>query len=296
MEHTFEVPNWRSGAPDWREPATPCPQTALGCLVAGCDPLLRALGTHADAYRSAAQRLLAGPFAEGRFEERVADYSARLEAAVGRDGLGPSLAEWRDDVAQVRASLPPLREYVRRRSDGPPMKRLTIPSEGVTDLSRFDELETLFGMMSLAATGSRASFTPTPADSSVAGLRLNFELTEQSEGWAAFFFPLATPNFDLTTKTGVRFRARGAGVRYATLNVDSAEGDVGTTRWAWPLAFDDVANTYELRFDALTWPDPQLAGPTRTQVLTHVQEFVFVVANTGVAATGFVDIADFEIF
>lgn len=296
MDHTFEVPNWRSGAPYWREPAATCPQVVLGCLVAGCDPILRALASDADAYRTAAHALLQGPFAEGALEGRISDYSARIEAAVGRDGLGPTLSEWRDDVASIRSSLPRLREYVRRRSDGPPIERLTIPSEGVANLSQFDELETLFGMVALAATGARASFTQPPADSTLAGLRLNFDLPKTTDGWAVYFLPLAAPNHDLKGKTGVRFRARGSGVKYAALNVDGAEGDVGTTRWSWPLSFDDEAALYELRLADLIWPDSLVAGPTKDRVLTHVQDFVLVVGSAGVDASGFIDLAEFEIF
>lgn len=296
MDHTFELPNWRLGAPYWGDASAACPQVVLGCMTAGCDPILRGLASDWEPYRNAVHALLEGPFAEGRLEARVAEHSARVEEAVRRDSLGPTLSAWRDDVEHLRTSLPLFREYVRRRADGPTVERVAVPAQGVADFSRFDDLEMLFGTSAVAAPGGSATVMKTPSDAGLSGLRLTFDLPRQSQGWAIYLLPLEEPNLDVRNKVGVRFRARGVGTQYVGLNIDSAEGDVGTTRWTWPLALDEQAKTYELHFAELVWPDPSLTGPTRDLVLTHVQEFVFVAGNQGQDSRGYVDVADFELF
>ncbi len=296
MDHTFELPNWRLGAPYWGDAASACPQVVLGCATAGCDPILHALASDREAYRDAVHALLQGPLADGLVEARVSEQAARIEAAVRRDSFGPTPSAWRDEVEHLRASFPILREYVRRRADGPAIERLAVPAQGVTDFSHFDDTELLFGASALVAPGGSAAVAKAPSDAPFPGLRLKFGLPRESQGWAVYFLPLEAPNLDVRNKVGVRFRARGVGTKYVGLNIDSAEGDVGTTRWTWPLALDEQTKTYELRFADLIWPEPSLAGPSQELVLTHVQEFVFVAANQGQDAQGYVDIADFELF
>jgi hypothetical protein len=297
LDHTFEVPNWRSPAPYWREPLQGCPQLSLGCLAAPCDPLLRALASDADAYSRAARALLAGPFAEGLLEEQLAEHVTRIRGAVERDRLGPNVAAWQADVERVRAALPLLREYVRRRSDGPLLKRLTLAPQGVLDLTQYDDMEVQFGLYALAASGSQASAKKTSPDSPLAdGLRFDFTLDASSENWAIYILPLATPNLDVRKRTGVRFRARGVGLGYAGLNLDSAEGDVGTQRWSWPLPVSARVQDYELRFDELVWNDATVQGPPRDLVLQHAQDFMFVLTGNGDDPSGFLEIGDFEVF
>ncbi len=93
----------------------------------------------------------------------------------------------------------------------------------------------------------RASCARTKA-SPLSGLRFDFDLRPDSDGWAIYSLLFDELRVDLSIKEGVRFRARGEDVPFAQLHIDSSEFQGEGPRWRWALELDQTATDYELRF------------------------------------------------
>jgi spore coat protein H len=300
LDHTFEIPNWHASAPHWREPVQPCPYISVGSIAANCDPIFRALAEDEAGYRSAVHELLAGPFAEGALEAQLDEHVNRLRAAVERAPFGVSVRTWNDNVAALRAQLPLLRTYVTRRADGPPLRRVTLPTTGIADLSSYDDLELMLGFISNDGTHTKARVQKTEAAGPISGLRFSGAVSAAaSDGELPYFgMALDNPDSDVHEMSGVRFRARANNLYAAGVVLSSALDTPTSNHFSWFFQLSETPELYELRFAELSLPEGTLPDATLTQeqVLTHLQGLGFWLSPATLDSEAFIELADFEFF
>lgn len=108
------------GYPDWDDAGVSCELIDRGdgnfMRAPSCDPILGRLATAGrDAYVEHTEALLAGEFAPGPLDARIAEIAAVIEAEVATDPNGPSTEAWRAAVEEVRTRIGEKRAFIRTR-------------------------------------------------------------------------------------------------------------------------------------------------------------------------------------
>lgn len=121
LDNTLDDNPLRSGGyPDWDQTEVGCELIDRGggnfMRAPSCDPILRRLvAAGREPYVAHTEELLATEFAEDALAARIEVLSALVADEVASDPHGPTMAEWRDAIADVRTRIGEKRAFIEAR-------------------------------------------------------------------------------------------------------------------------------------------------------------------------------------
>jgi spore coat protein H len=242
---------------------------------AACDPLFRAAAAELREYRSQVEELLAGPLAAA-LDQRIAEFSARIDAAVRADPLGPTYEAWQASIQELKGDLPVLRERLAWLAGTAPITALTLDPSGRNGFEQVEANDVVLGAGVAVSRGSwaRSSLNHESALEGASDLRVEFHFRNSflpAWQWLYFPIPLGDGNVDLRERHGLRLRVRADRERNLRLSLESFEqthGDAGA-RFGWDVAVGDEPRDVQLAFEDLSLPAGAKLDYHANDVLAH---------------------------
>lgn len=228
----------------------------------GCDAIFGALArVERERYRSALERLLAGPFELARLDAWLDARVAQLSPHVAEDEHGPTLAAFLVGIEAFRHDLRFLAERALAEQDGAPLPAFRLALDGVNDFEAITPLALQLGVNRQVAGGSRifAALDEGEALGGQRSLSLSFEFpaSDAEERWARLRVLLDGRIVDLAGKTGVRLELQADAPREVRIAIDSALYAEYESRavFGWDVALDGSRQTIELSLADASYPE-----------------------------------------
>jgi hypothetical protein len=292
------VPHWTTKPADC---STQYPVWSGGDQVfaPGCDPLLSALASNLDGYRSAVARLLDGPFDVAELERQIDEHAEFIREGVRADPVGPTEAGWEASIHKLKSDLPLLRERVSRLAAGQSVEPFILSTTAPNDFETTETFNLRLDAMLLTNPNSSADVVINE-DGAISGgrdVRLSFQYRNEASAWnqwLLFSLGLEGGTADVRPFTGVRFRAKADRARTLRVNVESPKQtaqDAGVM-FGWDVPLGPTAASVEVQFanaSVQSWAVDQGLDPhdDLDAVLATVTALAFNVSCVGLDASGF---------
>lgn len=286
-------------------------------IAPGCDRVFAALATDVTAYRTHAQELLAGAFAEQQMLANVDSAAALIRDAASQDPHGPGPTAFENAVGFIKQEIPKLRRRLEHFVSGEMSNPLVFQPSRVADFEAADDygITDGTGQMSNGHTTSSVQLNMTDPVSGSKTLRIQFSFGNEQEPWQQWMWfrvPMSPSPADLTKFSGIRLKMRSNQTRDVWLalisphNSKTSEGiDLG-----WTLAATTTAKEFTVNFADAAVPfwatDP---GDDHNLILQTVTNLSFqpicegcktgpVLGQLpeGVSEVGWVDVDDLSFF
>jgi spore coat protein H len=320
LESTMSLMSNFGTVPGWQTTPADCTATylvwggPLRVIAPGCDRVFRALSSDLTSYRTAAQTLLEGAFAEAAMLAKVDTLAALVRPEAVIDPHGPGVTNFESAVVSLRREIPGLRRRLQQLVSGQPIVPTEITVGAVTDFETADDNGVNTGTSNMANAHSTSGVTVNQTDP-IGGnrtLRITFDFGDETAAWQQWMMyrmPLASAPSDLRAFTGIRMKVRSDERRILRLDVDSPKNSKADQGIAvgWNVQVDVAPQTVTVQLADARVPgwavDP---GDSLTAILQTASALIFRpqcnhVDGTGhlpagVTDNGWVDIDDIEFF
>lgn len=219
-----QVPRWNV-VPDDCSKLYPVWDGGARVIAPGCTPTFQALASDKGAYQAAVDRLLAGPFAEETVLKNIDRHAAFIEASVGQDPLGPSVAAWKGSVAQLKAIIPVLRTRLAYLREGRAIPPFSVTPTVKNDFEGVEALSLAFGSAPYFNASTRANVllnTKTPLEGKQ-DLRIDFAYGNEAIAWQQYInygIVFAEGTQDISQYQGIRLKIRSDKNRVVRLELN----------------------------------------------------------------------------
>jgi hypothetical protein len=276
--------------------------------------VFRALAGNLEAYRTAARELLDGPFAVEKMVEQIDRHATVIRAEAHRDPHGPGADQFEQELGFLKTQIPLLRRRLAHLVSGESTTPLVVDADQVLDFEAVDEYG-LYSGTSLLSNPASTVAVDLETVQPIAGeqsLRIFLEFRNEAEPWQQWMFytvPFSSAPSDLTSRTGVRFKARSSVARVLRFELESPVQSRASEgiKVGWDLAVGPEVSEHTVTFATAKVPawatDP---GDELTAIVRSVVGLSFLpqCANRdasgqlspGTSDVGTVDIDDLEIF
>ncbi len=129
LESTLSLTSNFGNVPYWQTVPADCSQQYLAwggplyVVAPGCNRVFQALAADPSSWRTAAQQLLDGPFAEAQMDQNIDTYAAFIRTEAAADPHGPGASAFESAVAFQKQEIPNLRRRLQHFLSGEPSVR-----------------------------------------------------------------------------------------------------------------------------------------------------------------------------
>ena len=320
LEATLSLTSNFGNVPYWQTLPSDCSQKYLAwggplyVIAPGCNPVFQALATDPTSWRTAAQTLLDGPFAQAQMIQNIDTLAAFIRAEATVDPHGPGASAFESAVAFQKQEIPNLRRRLQHFLSGGPTNPLQLDTTKVNDFETADDYGITDGTSQMSNGNTTASVAVNKTDplDGAQSVRISFDFGNETtawQQWTLYRSPLMNAPQDVTTFTGIRVKIRSNQARTVRFDINSPHASAANqgVNLGWDLPVTATSSTLTVLFanaGVPTWAtDP---GDSHTLILQTVSGLTFQpICNSrdgsgflpnGVTDNGWVDIDDVEFF
>jgi hypothetical protein len=261
LEATLDLASNFGNVPYWQTKPADCNATypvwggENSVIAPGCNPVFQALAADVSAYRTYAQQLLDGPFAEARMSSNIDAAASFIREAAHADPHGPGATKFENGVGFIKQNIPKLRQRLMHFMSGQSSTPLVFETGKVADFESADNYGITDGtgqMSNAHSTGSVQLNTAEPI-SGTKSLRITFSFGNEAEPWNQWLWyrvPMFPSPTDVRALMGIKIKTRSSIARTLRLslisphNSKTTEGiDVG-----WDLPTTTSATEHTVKF------------------------------------------------
>jgi spore coat protein H len=265
----------------------------------GCDRIFQALAQDRASYQSAVDQLLAGPFKEQTVLDKIDKWAAFIQSSVVADPTGAGESSWMTNVAQLKSTVPLLRQRLGMLRDGKPIDPLILSVTALNDFETTSSVGAKLGLVCYANTNTDCVYDVNTSNALVGqqDIRLNFTYRDPTNNpgqgwqqWIYYFWTFAGGFHDLTQVARLHLVLRTDHPRTVRIDLESDlyQAPNKGIKFGWDVPVTNQPTTVDLLLDSAKLPS---WGTGTTDVLanvrTHINGLAFNPSPVGRDALGY---------